>query len=403
MSTLPTIDGPLFDLLKARGFLQQSTDEAALRKALEGQLTFYIGFDPTADCLHVGHLVPIMLMSWLQSAGHRPIIVLGGGTAMIGDPSGKDKTREILTPAQIQHNLNAQKVLFGRFLDLDKAIAVDNGDWLLKLNYVDFLRDIGKHFSVNRMLASSGAQQRMERGQGYSFIEFNYHLCQSYDYLVLNQTYDCTLQCGGDDQWFNILGGVDLVRRETGKHVHAMTIPLTLTSDGKKMGKTETGAVWIESSRVSPYDYYQYWVNVSDADVIKMMKLYTYLPLSDIEQFAQLQGADIRTAKAALAFEATRLAHGEGEAKKAQAAAKAAFSGAANSDMPTVLMTLPASVIETLVGSGLCQSKGAARRLIQGGGVRIDSCKVTDAGAVLTDDGVLWAGKKRCVRVVGTA
>ena len=400
MTASPRIDKHIFDLLTERGFLQQSTDEAALREALSGELTFYIGFDPTADCLHVGHLVPIMLMSWLQKAGHRPIIVLGGGTAMIGDPSGKDKTREILTPAKIQHNLEAQRILFGRFIDLDNAIVLNNGDWLKELNYIEFLRDIGKHFSVNRMIASSGAQQRLERGQGYSFIEFNYHLCQSYDYLVLNQQYDCTLQCGGDDQWFNILGGVDLVRRETGQSVHALTIPLMLTSDGKKMGKTEKGAVWIDGSRVSPYEYYQYWVNVSDADVIKMMRLYTYLSADDIQSYAALQGADIRQAKAALAFEATRLAHGDAEAQKAQEAAKAAFSGAATSDMPQYAVQFPADIVSVLKGSGLAQSNGAARRLIQGGGVRVGDTKVTDTQAQLDAECVLWAGKKRCVRVV---
>jgi len=402
MSTQPSIDKHIFDILVERGFVQQSTDESALREALNKPLTFYIGFDPTADCLHVGHLVPIMLMSWLQKAGHRPIIVLGGGTAMIGDPSGKDKTREILTPEKIQHNLRAQKELFRRFVDLDQAIVVDNGEWLLELNYVDFLRDIGKHFSVNRMIASSGAQQRLERGQGYSFIEFNYHLCQSYDYLVLNQQHGCTLQCGGDDQWFNILGGVDLVRREQGEAVHALTLPLVVTSDGKKMGKTEKGAVWIEASRVSPYDYYQYWVNVPDADVVKMMKLYTYMPLVEVERYAALTGADIRQAKAALAFEATKLAHGEIEAKKAQEAAKDAFSGAATANMPKVELALPCSLVSVLKEATFAQSNGAARRLIQGGGVRIGDQKVTDIGATVDEECVVWAGKKRCVRVVSS-
>ena len=253
------------------------------------------------------------------------------------------------------------------------------------------------------MIASSGAQQRLERGQGYSFIEFNYHLCQSYDYLVLNQRHGCTLQCGGDDQWFNILGGVDLVRREQGETVHALTLPLVVTSDGKKMGKTEKGAVWIEANRVSPYDYYQYWVNVPDADVTKMMKLYTYMPLEDIERYGQLTGADIRQAKAALAFEATRLAHGEAEAQKAQAAAKAAFSGAATDNMPTVAVAFPTGLVAVLKEANLAQSNGAARRLIQGGGVRIGDNKVTDIGATVSGECVVWAGKKRCVRVVSAS
>lgn len=398
----PVLNGHILDILTERGFVQQTTDADALRAKLSaGPVTFYIGFDPTADCLHVGHLLPILCMRWLQLAGHKPIVVQGGGTAMVGDPSGKDKTREILTAEKIEENIAAQKTLFGKFLDLDEAVVVNNAEWLLSLNYIAFLRDIGRHFSVNRMLASSGAQQRLERGQGYSFIEFNYHLLQSYDFLELNRRYGCTLQCGGDDQWFNILGGVDLVRRETESTAHAMTIPLLLTADGKKMGKTEKGAVWIDGERLKPYDYYQYWVNVHDDDVIRLMKLYTFLPMERIKALAALTGADIRTAKHVLAYEATVLAHGEAAAKAAQAAAKAAFTGGASADMPTLSAAFPVSVIEVLVDSGLAKSKGAARRLIKGGGVRLGAAKISDPAALLEGEEVVWAGKKRCVRVVG--
>ena len=390
----------VLDTLIARGFVQQSTDTDALRQALQaGPVTFYAGFDPTADCLHVGHLLPIMAMRWLQDAGHKPIVVLGGGTAMVGDPTGKDKTRDFLTPERIARNLEAQKALFGQLLDLDRAEVVDNGEWLLELNYISFLRDIGRHFSVNRMLSASGAQLRLDRGQGYSFIEFNYHLLQSYDFLELYRRCGCTLQLGGDDQWFNILGGVDLIRRETGATAHALTLPLLLTAEGKKMGKTESGAVWIAADRVSPYDYYQYWVNVHDSDVIKLLKLYTLLPLERIAELALLQGADIRQAKRILAHEATALVHGRAEADKAQEAARAAFSGGASADMPAYTTALPASIIDVLVGAGLASSRGAARRLIKGGGVRIERVKILDVRALVEEECVVWAGRKRCVQV----
>jgi tyrosyl-tRNA synthetase len=397
----PDLNQHILDILIERGFVQQTTDLEALKAALSaGPVTFYVGFDPTADCLHVGHLLPILCMRWLQLAGHTPIVVQGGGTAMVGDPSGKDKTREILTADQIEQNIAAQKVLFGKFLDLDNAVVVNNAEWLLSLNYVSFLRDIGRHFSVNRMLASSGAQQRLERGQGYSFIEFNYHLLQSYDFLELHRRYNCTLQCGGDDQWFNILGGVDLVRRESRVAAHALTIPLLLTADGKKMGKTEKGAVWIDGDRLKPYDYYQYWVNVHDDDVIRLLKLYTFMPLERIAELATLTGANIRTAKHVLAYETTALAHGVEAAAAAQKAAKQAFSGGASQDMPTFAAALPVSLLDALVGSKLAASKGAARRLIKGGGVRIGTEKITDVSAIVDAESVVWAGKKRCVRVV---
>jgi tyrosyl-tRNA synthetase len=389
-------DQNILDVLQARGFVQQTTDADTLRAALAaGPVTFYIGFDPTADCLHVGHLLPIMLMSWLQKAGHRPIIVMGGGTAMVGDPSGKSKTREMLTPDQITHNLNAQRILFAKYIDLDNAIVVNNAEWLLELGYIRFLRDIGRHFSVNRMLSSSGAQLRLERGQGYSFIEFNYHLLQSYDFLELNRRHGCTLQCGGDDQWFNILGGVDLVRREQSAEVHALTIPLMLTADGKKMGKTEAGAVWIDQDRLSPFDFYQYWYNVHDADVIKLLKLYTYVDLDEITSLSAQMSTDIRAVKRRLAFEVTRLCHGDAEAEKAQQAAK----GDAR-QMPTHAVAFPLGVLDALVETGLCTSKGEARRKIKEGGIRLDGERITDQKAALPGPCVLQFGKKRFVRLV---
>ncbi len=388
-----------------RGFIKQHIRPEALEaKMAEGAIRFYIGFDPTGDCLHVGHLLPIMCMAWLQKmGGHHPIIVLGGGTAMVGDPSGKDKTREMLTPAKIQSNLEAMRPLFGRFVDLDNATMLNNAEWLTSLNYIEFLRDIGKHFSVNTMIKAEGAKQRLERGQGYSFIEFNYHLLQSYDFLHLFKNHDCVLQVGGDDQWFHFTGGAELIRKETGKEAYAFTIPLLATSDGKKMGKTEKGAVWIEASRLSVYDYYQYWVNVTDADVIKLMKLYTFMPLSDIAEYAKLTGADIREAKHRLALEATALAHGMDEAKKAQQAAKSAFSGGQNAEMPSVDV-VGAENVTDLLARTLCKSKGDARRQIKGGAIKFDAGEgkvvVNSHEEVISTGGVLWFGKKRCVRVV---
>lgn len=395
-----------------RGFLKTSTDLEALRAHLNsGSRTFYIGFDPTADSLHVGHLLQVMVMAWFQRAGHRPIGILGGGTARIGDPTGKTEAREILTPETIAHNLACFRQQMSRFLDVregsafsdgnNDAILVDNAEWLCAVNYVDFLRDIGRHFSINRMLSAEGTKQRLERDQGMSFLEFNYHLLQSYDYLVLNERYDCSLQVGGDDQWFNILGGVDLIRRKTGTHVHAMTTPLLTTADGKKMGKTEKGALFIDPQRVSPYDYYQYWVNVADADAIRFMKLFTFMDMDRIEALAQLEGADVRQAKAVLAWEATALAHGAEEADKAQSAAKKLFAGGGISDdMPTLTTALPASVLDLYVAAGLTKSKGEARRLIKQGGARIDKERITDPEATLDREAILWAGKKRAVRIL---
>lgn len=396
----------IFDILKARGFVKQSTSEDDIRKVLDGgKLTFYIGFDPTGDCLHVGHLLPVMCMAWLQKAGHQPIIVLGGGTAMVGDPSGKDRTRDILTPEKIQSNLEAMKPLFARFIDFNNAKILNNADWLLKWNYIDFLRDIGKHFSINVMIKAEGAKQRLERNQGYSFIEFNYHLLQSYDFLYLYKEHNCHMQVGGDDQWFHFTGGLELIRKETGGQGYAFTIPLLTTADGKKMGKTEKGAVWIDQHRLSSYDYYQYWVNVQDSDVIKFMKLYTFMALSEIEKYAQLQGAEIRDAKHRLALEATTLAHGEEAAKQAQAAALAAFSGSVSSDMPTHSVALPVGIVDLLVGSGLCSTNSEARRSIKGGAIKLDYGQgkkaVQNQSEEISTSGILWFGKKKCVRILG--
>ena len=392
------------DTLTARGFIKTHTDLDALREAMaSGPITFYVGFDPTGDSLHIGHLLPVMAMAHLQQAGHKPIVVLGGGTAMVGDPSGKDKTREILTPAKIRSNLESMRVQFGRFLDLDGCEVVDNAEWLMGLGYIHFLRDVGKHFSVNKMMSAEGIRQRLERNQGLSFIEFNYHLLQSYDFLVLHDKYGCTLQLGGDDQWFNILGGVELIRRERQKSAHALTIPLLQTADGKKMGKTEKGATWLDPNQCSPYDYFQYWVNVHDADVGRFLRLYTFLPIDEIQALESLEGAQIRDAKQVLAFEATALAHGEAEAQKARAAAQAAFSGGVSVDMPSHAVQFPVNILDALVATGLCKSKGDARRQIQQGAVRLGAdrdLQVSDVNHSLDLETVLWKGKKNCFRLV---
>jgi tyrosyl-tRNA synthetase len=394
----------IFDTLSERGFVKNCTDPEGLKEALskEGQ-TFYIGFDPTGDCLHIGHLLPVMCMAWLQRAGHRPIIVLGGGTAMVGDPSGKDKTREMLTPAKVQRNLEAMRPYFGRIIDMEKAEIVNNADWLLGLGYIGFLRDIGRHFSVNTMIKAEAARIRLERNQGYSFIEFNYHLLQSYDFLHLYRDKGCTIQVGGDDQWFHFCGGIELIRRETGGQAYAFTIPLLARADGKKMGKTEKGAVWIDAERVSPYDYYQYWINVQDADAIKLMKLYTFMDIEEIAVYESMQGAELRKAKQKLAFEATAIVHGQEEARKAEEAARAAFSGSECQDMPCHSTDLPKPVVNLLADSGLCRSRSEARRQIKGGAIKLDygegKEKVSDIDAALERPAVLWAGKKRCIRI----
>jgi tyrosyl-tRNA synthetase len=392
------------DTLEARGFIKSHTDLDAMKAAMDaGPVTFYCGFDPTGDSLHIGHLLPVMIMAHLQAAGHKPIVVLGGGTAMVGDPSGKDKTREILTPDKIKSNLEAMRLQFARFLDIDNAEVVDNAEWLMGLGYINFLRDVGKHFSVNKMMSAEGIKQRLDRNQGLSFIEFNYHLLQSYDFLVLHDKYGCTLQVGGDDQWFNILGGIELIRRERSKPAHALTNPLLQTADGKKMGKTEKGATWLDPAQCSVYDYFQYWVNVHDDDVIRFLKFYTFVSLDEIAALEALKGAEVRQAKAVLAFEATKLAHGEEAAVKARDAAAAAFSGGVSADMPTVTANLPAGILDLLVEAGLCKSKGDARRQVQQGAVKIGAdreTRVDDVGHMVTDETVLWRGKKSCARVV---
>lgn len=409
----------LLDQLEARGLVQQITDRDGLKAALDqGPVTFYAGFDPTADSLHAGHLVPVMLMRWLQQAGHRPIVVLGGGTARVGDPTGKDKTRDMLDEDAIARNLAAQRAQLARYLPEEGehgAIFVDNADWLLPLRYVDFLREIGKHFSINRMLTAEGTKQRLERNQGLSFIEFNYHLLQSYDFLVLHQQRGCTVQVGGDDQWFHIVGGVDLIRRVQGAHSFGVTVPLLLTADGKKMGKTEGGAAFLDAEKTSPYDYFQYWLNVHDDDVEKLLKLYTPLGLDVIAELCSAGGAMLREAKRVLAREATRMAHGDDEAADADFVSRVLFGkgGLSADERATVVRTLsrsqsfdrtavtfPIPWIDAAVQAGLCESKGEARRLVQQGGARTWDEKVSDVDALVHAPAVLWAGKKKAALVV---
>ncbi len=404
----------ILDELQARGVIRTSTDLSALREAMDaGPVTFYIGFDPTGDSLHVGHLTQVLTMRRLQQAGHRPIVVLGGGTAIVGDPTGKDATRAILTRENIQSNVAVFRKQIGRLLRMapgdafvegdNAAIAVNNADWLLDLGYISFLRDIGKHFSVNKMVTAEGTRQRLDRNQGLSFIEFNYHLLQSYDYLELFRRYGCTLQVGGDDQWFNILGGVDLIRREAASSVSAFTTPLITTADGKKMGKTEAGAVWLDPAKLSPYDYFQYWVNVQDADVGRFLRIYTDLSLDSIAELERLQGADTREAKRVLALEATAMLHGRAEADTAADAARAAFSGGVSEDMPTLSVTLPVDLVDVLQTSGLCKSRSDARRQIAQGAVRLGAGRdtmVDDPKLELMEETVVWRGRKTCVRVV---
>jgi tyrosyl-tRNA synthetase len=407
-----------YDVLKQRGFLAQVTDEDAVRHLLAQEtVTFYIGFDSTAYSLHAGSLVPIMAMMHLQRAGHTPIALVGGGTTMVGDPSGKTEMRQMLSEAQIRAFGDAIHAQLDRYLLLSKGqgIAVNNADWLLPLNYITFLREIGVHFSVNRMLAAEAYKQRLERG--LSFIEFNYQLLQAYDYLTLYRQYGCTLQMGGDDQWGNILAGVDLIRRVEGVTVQAMTFPLLTTASGAKMGKTAGGAVWIDGDLLSPYEYYQYWVNCDDRDVQRFLKLFTFLPLTEIERLAALQGADLRTAKQTLAFHATEVTHGTQAAQDAQAAAQAAFGSAASGSardldgIPTTTMPrerlaqgIPLTTL--MAETELAPSRGQARRLIQQGGAYVNDQRISDVNAVvseadLTPDGILLrAGKKRYHRLL---
>ena len=403
----------IYEELQARGLIAQVTDEDDIRELVNnGKATFYIGFDPTADSLHVGHFMALCLMKRLQDAGNKPIALIGGGTAMIGDPSGRTDMRQMMTKETIQHNCECFKKQMSRFIDFSdgKALMVNNADWLLDLNYIDVLREVGAHFSVNRMLTAECYKQRMERG--LSFLEFNYMIMQSYDFYALYQKYGCNLQFGGDDQWSNMLGGAELIRRKLGKNACAMTITLLLNSEGKKMGKTQSGAVWLDPNKTSPFEFYQYWRNVADADVLKCIRMLTFLPLEEIDKMDSWEGVQLNIAKEILAYELTKLVHGEEEAQKAQEAAKALFSKGAAADMPTTELTEAdltegnIDILTMLVKTGLVSSKSEARRAVQQGGVAVDGEKITDiyasfAGEDLNGEGiVLKKGKKNFRKVV---
>ena len=404
----------VFNELVARGMIAQMTDSKRIKELLEtGQVTFYIGFDPTADSLHVGHFVQLMVMAHMQRAGHRPIILLGGGTAMVGDPSGKTEMRKMLSTETIEYHVECFKKQMSKFIDFSdgKAIIVNNADWLLNLNYIEFLREVGVHFSVNRMLGFECYKSRMEHG--LSFLEFNYMLMQSYDFYYLNQKYGCTMQLGGDDQWSNIIGGVELCRRKAGREVYGMTFNLLTTSEGKKMGKTEKGAVWLDPNKTAPYEFFQYWRNVDDADVIKCLKLLTFVPLDEINELAKASGSEINAVKERLAYEVTSLVHGKEEADKALEAARAVFSaGRVSENMPTAALSESdfcdgaVSVIDLVVKTGLAPSKAEARRLIQQGGISVDDRKVESidesVGLAAFEKGyvVVRKGKKSYIKAV---
>ena len=384
----------VFEELQQRGLIAQMTDEKEIKELINsGNAVFYIGFDPTADSLHVGHFMALCLMKRLQMAGNKPIALIGGGTAMIGDPTGKTDMRKMMTKETIQHNCECFKKQMSRFIDFSegKALMVNNADWLLDLNYVELLRDVGAHFSVNRMLTAECYKQRMERG--LSFLEFNYMIMQSYDFLSLFQKYGCNLQFGGDDQWSNMLGGTELIRRKLGKDSYAMTINLLLNSEGKKMGKTEKGAVWLDPEKTSPFDFFQYWRNVNDSDVIKCLKMLTFLPLEEIDELAKLEGSELNKAKEILAFELTKLVHGEEEAQKALEGARALFSNKADTDnMPSTELSTDdltdgeIGIIDLLSKTKLVPSKAEARRLIQQGGISVDDVKITDVNGKLSSE-----------------
>lgn len=379
----------VYEELVARGLIAQVTDEEEIRELVNnGKAVFYIGFDPTADSLHVGHFMALSLMKRLQMAGNKPIALIGGGTAMIGDPSGRTDMRQMMTKETINHNVECFKKQMERFIEFgeDKAMLVNNADWLLDLNYVEVLREVGSHFSVNNMLRAECYKQRMEKG--LSFLEFNYMIMQSYDFYALYQKYGCNMQFGGDDQWSNMLGGTELIRRKLGKDAYAMTINLLLNSEGKKMGKTQSGAVWLSAEKTSPYDFYQYWRNVDDSDVIKCLKMLTFVPLEEIEELAKLEGSEINKAKEVLAYSLTELVHGKEEADKAQEAARALFGSKTNTDnMPSTDLTSAdfedgsIKILELLKKCGLIPSNGEGRRLIQQGGVSVDGEKVADVFA----------------------
>ncbi len=402
----------IYDELVARGLIAQVTDEKEIRDLVNnGKATFYIGFDPTADSLHVGHFMALCLMKRLQMAGNRPIALIGGGTAMIGDPSGRTDMRQMMTKETIQHNGDCFKKQMSRFIDFSdgKALMVNNAEWLLDLNYVELLREVGPHFSVNRMLTAECYKQRMERG--LSFLEFNYMIMQSYDFYALFQKYGCNMQFGGDDQWSNMLGGTELIRRKLGKDAYAMTITLLLNSEGKKMGKTQSGAVWLDPNKTSPFDFYQYWRNVADADVLKCLRMLTFLPLEQINEMEKWEGSQLNEAKEILAYELTGLVHGEEEAKKAQNGARALFSGGNAENMPQAVISGDdftdgsIDIVSLLLKSGLVPSRSEGRRAVEQGGVSIDGEKVTDAKALIEKERiegegiVLKRGKKNFRKV----
>ena len=403
----------VYDELVARGLIAQVTDEEEIKELVNnGKAVFYIGFDPTADSLHVGHFMALCLMKRLQMAGNKPIALIGGGTAMVGDPSGRTDMRQMMTKETIQHNVDCFKKQMSRFIDFSdgKAMVVNNADWLLDLNYMEVLRDIGPHFSVNRMLAAECYKQRMEKG--LTFLEFNYMIMQSYDFYALFQKYVCNMQFGGDDQWSNMLGGTELIRRKLGKDAYAMTINLLLNSEGKKMGKTQSGAVWLDPEKTSPFDFYQYWRNVSDDDVLKCLRMLTFLPLEQIDEMDKWEGSQLNQAKEILAFELTKMVHGEEEAAKAQEGARALFSSGNAAQMPEVELTDAdfedgqIGILNLLVKAGLAPSNGEARRNVQQGGVSIDGNKVEDVRAQISKDSigedgiVLKRGKKKFMKIV---
>ena len=404
----------LYDELVARGLIAQVTDEEEIKELINnGKATFYIGFDPTADSLHVGHFMALCLMKRLQQAGNKPIALIGGGTAMIGDPSGRTDMRQMMTPETIQHNCDCFKKQMSRFIDFSdgKALMVNNADWLMDLNYIDVLREVGAHFSVNRMLTAECYKQRMEKG--LSFLEFNYMIMQSYDFYTLFQKYGCNMQFGGDDQWSNMLGGTELIRRKLGKDAYAMTINLLLNSEGKKMGKTQSGAVWLDPEKTSPFDFFQYWRNVSDSDVLKCIRMLTFLPLEEIDAMESWEGAQLNQAKEILAFELTKLVHGEEEATKAREASHALFAGGGDSaHMPTVELSAAdfadgdLDILALLVKTELAPSRSDARRAVEQGGVSVADAKVTDIKTTYSADSfgadgiVVKRGKKKFVKVL---
>jgi len=402
----------VYDVLKERGFLKQLTHEEEMKEIFaKEKVAFYIGFDPTADSLHIGHFIAMMFMSHMQKAGHRPIALVGGGTAMIGDPSGRTDMRKMLTKEEIDHNISCIKGQLSRLIDFsdDKAILENNADWLLDLNYVDFIRDIGSHFSVNRMLTAECFKQRLEKG--LSFLEFNYMLMQGYDFYVLNKKYDCTMELGGDDQWSNILAGMELIRRKEGKSAYGMTCSLLTNSEGNKMGKTANGAVWLDPNKTSPFEFYQYWRNIDDADVEKCLCLLTFVPMDEVRRLSALEGAEINEAKKVLAYEVTKLIHGEEEAEGAKKAAEALFSGGVDmSNVPTVEIAedmKSALILDIIAQTGIVPSKKEGRRLIEQGGLTINDIKIEDVNetfneSYLEKDGyaLIKRGKKKFYKLV---